>query len=63
LKGREWKMMKLTKLEKFALEKHWNMKIRQKGTTVEAKKGECYGLLYATIKEAKDNALIILKSL
>ena len=51
---------KLTAKEMAALKAYWKMPIRQKGNTVEAKKGSCYGLLYATIAEAKKNAQIII---
>ena len=51
----------LTAKQRMALKAYWNMPIRVKGETVEAKKGDCWGILYYTIQEAQENANILIE--
>lgn len=50
----------LTTKERTALESYWNMPIRIKGNNIEAKKGECWGIL-CSFEEGKKNAQIIIE--
>lgn len=50
----------LTAKEKTYLSKYWNMPIRIKNGNIEAKKGECWGIL-CSVEEGKKNAQMIIK--
>ena len=53
-------MLTLTTKEKHALKSWWNMPIRVKEGNIEAKKGECWGIL-CSIEEGKKNAQMIIR--
>lgn len=54
-------MKKLTQIEMLALRKHWGILLRQTNGTVEGRKGNCWGVLYTTIDEARKNAQMIIE--
>lgn len=49
----------LTQKERNALKGYWNIPIRVKNGNIEAKKGECWGIL-CSLEEGKKNAQIII---